>query len=259
MRVQLQQRPSGSTTAAEGPSSSKISHDDDDDDEQEQGQEAQVQDETQGEVSGGRGDSSIAAIPDGPLNLTVSGYASAADGTPGPPVSGMSYGVMIVFDATPPRVLRASPAVTLAALLPVGSEVVADADASVDADADVYARVGRDVDTAPPSPPAGLGGRGGGGDHGNTAAKDEDDDASKNASDDGAAAAGAAKVRAGDIVTVMLQASKPVRYPNVTINSRPAWVTRTSWDGTSYQVRVRWWLVTMLGSFFAMLLLFSNS
>lgn len=190
-------------------------------------------------MSGGRGDSSIAAIPDGPLNLTVSGYASAADGTPGPPVSGMSYGVMIVFDATPPRVLRASPAVVLAALLPAGSEVDADKDAGVDAD----------VDTAPPSPPAGSGGRGEGGDHGDTAAKNEDDDVSKNASDDGA------KVRTGDIVTVLLQASKPVRYPNVTINSRPAWVTRTSWDGTSYQVSVRWWLVTLLDLLFAMLLL----
>ena len=118
--------------------------------------------------------SSSSAIPDGPLNLTFSGYASAADGAPGPPVSGMSHGAMVIFDATPPRVLRALPAAV-------------------------------------------------------TAANDDND--TSDAADD---AAGAATVRAGDFVTVMLEASKPVRSPNVTINDRPAWITRTSWDGTSY-------------------------
>lgn len=135
-----------------------------------------------GAVSGAVGGD--APIANGPLNLTVSGYASAATGVPGPAVSGMSHGTNIIFDATPPRVVRAQPIVSV------------------------------------------FGGGGGGG------------SPSGGAADGGAAAAGAV-VWVGDVVTVILEASKPVRYPNVTINGRSAWVTRTAWDATSYQVMQR--------------------
>ena len=122
-----------------------------------------------------------AFIPDGLLNITISGYTSAVDGISGPPVIGMSLGAMIFFDGIPPRLIRASPAIDIALH--------------------------------------------GGNDHGVTAA-------ALNGTP-------GVVVRAGDVVVVMLEVSKPIRYPNVTINGHPARVTRTAWDSTSYQVRGR--------------------
>ena len=92
-------------------------------------------------------------------------------------MSGLSHGALIMFDATPPALLHALPAVLLR-----NSSASAAAAAAASTDAAVL-------------------------------------------------------LRAGDVVSVVLKASKPVRHPNVTINRRPAWVTRTAWDGSAYQVR----------------------